>query len=243
MSQFLASVLRCAASTVTTLVTLSYSGALKYHTTDPIRAVVRNCDYKNQKDSVMATLSHFRQIKEEELQFVNKAVSATHGQSRETRLMVPSKQAALSGVAVIGAFSWPETQDTLLVTRMFWHWSLFLSTFALISSAHQRLLRHLPRDEFDDRFDDKKIQLALNLFLQPPLHPKNPHKNPPQLPTRHSSARMIWIWQCPTMLMSYSWVFFLVGYTLHVLKPVIHPLPMESAKMVRYSETLREISA
>lgn len=69
--------LRSAASALSTIFTLSYSGALKYHTTDPIRAVVKNCDYKTQKEKVMEALSQFRALKEEELQFVNKAVRKT----------------------------------------------------------------------------------------------------------------------------------------------------------------------
>lgn len=32
---------------------------------------------------------------------------------------------------------------------------------------------------------------------------------------------MIWVWQCPTMLMSIAWMFFLVGYEIYVLTPLI----------------------
>lgn len=119
---------------------------------------------------------------------------------------------------------------------MLWHWSLILSTFALISSAHQRLLRHLPTDRFQENFDEEKIQLALNLFLSPPVRLKETEGNSPKRFRRQSSSRMIWIWQCPTMLMSYSWVLFLVGYALHVLKPVFDPSRTEVSKKVGYNK-------
>jgi len=112
--------------------------------------------------------------------------------------------------------------------KMLWHWSFFMSSFALISSAHQRLLRHLPgKDDLD--YDEDKIMLALNLFLQPPLAPADLSA---KVQPRQISRRMLWVWQCPTMLMSYSWVLFLVGYALHVLTPVFHPSQAEISPKV-----------
>ncbi|KAI6753513.1 hypothetical protein HG531_005682 [Fusarium graminearum] len=87
--------------------------------------------------------------------------------------------ATLSGAAAIGVFSWPTTEKALWATKMLWNWGLFFSLFALTSSAHQRLLRHLP-EKFDQEFDDQQFEVALSLFLKP---------------------------VCPIMLMSYSPVF------------------------------------
>jgi hypothetical protein len=139
---------------------------------------------------------------------------------------------------VIGGFSWPEIENTVWAAKMLWHWSLVLSIFALISSAHQRLLRHLPSDRFQENFDDGKIQLALNLFLSPPAHPKVLDRNSPKHARRRASLRMIWSWQCPTMLMNYSWVLFFVGYGLHVLKPIFEPSQTKISKTVRYRQAL-----
>jgi hypothetical protein len=102
---------------------------------------------------------------------------------------------------------------------MLWHWSFFMSSFALISSAHQRLLRHLPQ-KVDSDFNQEQIKVALTLFLQPPLEPISLGA---KVEERRISRKMLWVWQCPTMLMSYSWVLFLVGYALHVLNPVFDP--------------------
>ena len=91
-----------------------------------------------------------------------------------------------------------------------------MSCFALISSAHQRLLRHLPEirkteEKEQLEYDKEKVPAALNLFLKPASVTTK---------QRAVSMRMLWVWQCPTMLMSYSWVFFLIGYALYILTPV-----------------------
>jgi hypothetical protein len=129
----------------------------------------------------------------------------------------------LSGAAAIGVFSWPTTEDALWATKMLWNWGLFFSLFALISSAHQRLLRYLP-ERFDQEFDDQQFEVALSLFLQPVIGQ--------QRAARKISCRMLWFWQCPMMLMSYSWVFFVNGYALHLLHPVFDTSGAEESEEV-----------
>ncbi|KAK4671616.1 hypothetical protein QC764_0097070 [Podospora pseudoanserina] len=174
----------------------SYSGALRYHTVQPMHCIQRNQNLREDKDGVIAALVRFRKTKSEELRFVQGA-------------------AALSGAAVIGVFSWPSTERTIWVAKMLWNWSLFLSFFALISSAHQRLLRRLPENSSDE-LSDADLAICLCLFLQPPAPPGPGDR----MFHRGISRKMVWFWQCPTMLMSYSWVLFLVGYAIHLLTPV-----------------------
>lgn len=78
-----------------------------------------------------------------------------------------------------------------------------MSTFSLIGSAPTRLLQHLP-DKDDTKYNEQNIQMALNLFLQPPTKPAS---SSGQMRHRQISRRMLWVWQGPAMLMSYSWVF------------------------------------
>ncbi|KAI2620766.1 hypothetical protein GGS26DRAFT_307639 [Hypomontagnella submonticulosa] len=192
------------------ITTMSYSGAYAYHTVNPIEIIKIHQEYDDEtsRSKLIKALVNFRNIKSEELSFVSKA-------------------ATLSGAAVIGVFSWPMTEKTMWAAKMLWNWSLFLSSFSLISSAHQRLLRHLPKSEPEGMaFNDAKLQLALNLFLQPPLDVTNLSVKPA---LRRISSRMLWIWQCPMMLMSYSWVLFLVGYALHLLTPVFDPAQSENS--------------
>ncbi|KAI0169921.1 hypothetical protein GGR52DRAFT_487888 [Hypoxylon sp. FL1284] len=186
------------------ILTSSYSGSYAYHTVNPIENIRKHQEVQGDKSrlELVKALARFRNTKDEELSFVSKA-------------------ATLSGAAVIGVFSWPTAEKTIWAAKLLWNWSLFLSTFSLISSAHQRLLRHLPKSEEDVAvFTDTKLQLALNLFLKPAVDVTDLDVEPPLRPV---SSRMLWIWQCPMMLMSYSWVLFLVGYAVHLLTPVFDP--------------------
>ncbi|KAH8885993.1 hypothetical protein GQ53DRAFT_876283 [Thozetella sp. PMI_491] len=193
------------------LLSFSYSGAYAYHTVNPIDKIKNRQQYYGEirEPELIKALAHFRQNKSDELKFVSAA-------------------ATLSGAAVIGVFSWPTTETTVWAAKMLWNWSLFMSTFSLISSAHQRLLRHLPEKD-NLEYNGDKIRLALNLFLQPPVKPANLDT---KMQPRRISKRMLWFWQCPMMLMHYSWVFFLVGYALHVLTPVFDPSQAETSSKV-----------
>ncbi|KAF2469611.1 uncharacterized protein BDR25DRAFT_304343 [Lindgomyces ingoldianus] len=165
------------------LLTASYLGAYRYYTLEPIEKIEH---YQEEilRGKLIKALADFRHIKDEELSFVAKA-------------------AALSAAAVIGVFSWPTTEKTVWAAKMLWNWSFFMSTFSLVGSAPTRLLRHLP-DEDGTEYNEHKIQMALNLFLQSQAQrPSSSGK----MERRQISRRMLWVWQCPAMLMSYSWVF------------------------------------
>ncbi|CAG1973120.1 unnamed protein product [Fusarium graminearum] len=186
------------------LLTFTYAGAYRHHTRLPIEAIAENQDYGQNKNETIVSLVQFRRLKTEELRFVQGG-------------------ATLSGAAAIGVFSWPTTEKALWATKMLWNWGLFFSLFALISSAHQRLLRHLP-EKFDQEFDDQQFEVALSLFLKPVVGQ--------QRSAREVSCRMLWFWQCPIMLMSYSWVFFVNGYALHLLSPVFDTSGAETSEEV-----------
>lgn len=58
-------------SILQSLLTVSYLGAYRYYTLEPIKKIQN----ANSRDKLMKGLIHFRQIKNEELSFVTKAVS------------------------------------------------------------------------------------------------------------------------------------------------------------------------
>ncbi|TLD13524.1 uncharacterized protein PgNI_04889 [Pyricularia grisea] len=202
---------RFVASGALKVLTISYSGPYAYHTVDPIERVAElNNATPRDDNQLIKALAHFRYLKNQELEFVGKA-------------------AALSAAAVVGVFSWPTAEKTIWVAKMLWNWSFFTSCFALISSAQQRLLRRLPGPEDDDLvFPDEQVQIALNLLLQPVVRPPGGGKEK----GRRVSRRMLYIWQNPTMLMSYSWVMFIAGYALHILTPVFDPSQGEVSSTV-----------
>lgn len=60
------------AGTILSVLTVSYSGAYAYHTVNPIEAIR---EYQHDTQNLIEALAHFRQIKNEELIFVQRAVS------------------------------------------------------------------------------------------------------------------------------------------------------------------------
>ena len=51
--------------------------------------------------------------------------------------------------------------------------------------------------------------------------------------THKPNLMMVYVWQCPVMLMSWSWVFFYAGFILHILTPVIPPKEKKHEVQVR----------
>ncbi|KAF2650658.1 hypothetical protein K491DRAFT_608412 [Lophiostoma macrostomum CBS 122681] len=178
----------------------SYLGAYRYYTLEPIKKIERDQE-EIVGGQLINALVEFRRLKEEELSFIAKA-------------------ATLSAAAVIGIFSWPSTEHTIWVAKMLWNWSFFMSTFSMIGSAPTRLLQHLPEKDNNEKYDERTVKIALNLFLRPV---DKSARAGGKMKARKISRSMLWVWQCPAMLMSYSWVLFLIGYALHVLSPVFSP--------------------
>ena len=133
----------------------------------------------------------------------------------------------MSAAAVIGVFSWPSAEKSFWLAKMFWHWSLIASFFSLISSAQQRLLRELPQQAPGAVVDDDRMQNLVQASLQLVLSSDPTHKKDAQPP----SLQMIWVWQSPTMLMSYAWMLFFLGYALHILTPVFEELQGDWSRM------------
>ena len=117
---------------------------------------------------------------------------------------------------------------------MFWNISLWCSTTSLISSALERLLERLPQSQSHaEALNDEEIQQLLGLILRPLASTDITTAEVSDIEMQTSTyteTRMhyeihhalAWVWQCPTMLMSFAWVFFLIGYELYVLTPLVH---------------------
>ncbi|KAK8108514.1 A-pheromone receptor PreA [Apiospora sp. TS-2023a] len=170
-------------------------------------------EYQNDVDKVRTLLVQFRGIKQQELTFVEKA-------------------ALLSAAAVIGIFSWPDTATSFWLCPTLWYSSLFLSIFALISPSQLRLLEQLPQTTGDaGALNHEEIRrLMLTVVREDRTTERRLEEG--NAPTSFKTDPVLtWIWQSPMMLMSYSWVLFLVGYLCYVLTPLI-PGSQESMKPV-----------
>jgi len=86
-----------------------------------------------------------------------------------------------------------------------------------VSSAQDRLLELLPAEKIKD-MDKNQLQKLLRLLLRPA---STAQCEPGVNSLLEPGPKMFWVWQTPLMLMSLSWVAFLVGYELCILTPCI----------------------
>jgi hypothetical protein len=129
-------------------------------------------------------------------------------------------KSTLAAAGTIGIFSWPSVTNSFWIAQALWYISLILSIWALILSAQQHtLLETLPSP-----LSEKNLQQTLNMIL---------HRR-----RAGTEARVDWnvvyINQNPTMLMSYSWVFFMIALTLYVSGPLIDRDPWGDQSKVRH---------
>ena len=93
-----------------------------------------------------------------------------------------------------------------------WHCSLWLSITALINSTQLRMLGLLPDSVAEaDRWTDEELRGRLKVVLRSRQSGDEMEK----------SVWLLWTWQSPLMLMSWAWVCFIVGYTAHLVEPLV----------------------
>lgn len=103
------------------------------------------------------------------------------------------------------------------------YFSLLLSLWSLITGAQQKSVIHAVPIAHRDPAQNRQ---TANFILRRP-------------PTRRGSRRtfaelnMLYVWQCPLMLMSYGWAFLLLGITMHVCSPLIERSGPDPRKVIR----------
>jgi hypothetical protein len=70
--------------------------------------------------------------------------------------------------------------------------------------------------------DEERLKQFLRFFLRPrrKLHKRDTEEGRNQSPLV-PDWKLAWVWQTPMMLMSYSWVFFVLGYFMYFLTPLL----------------------
>lgn len=130
----------------------------------------------------------------------------------------------MSAAAAIGTFSWPSATSAYWLSELFWYAGLWFSIFALVSFSQQRMIDQIPKGQLKDlpETDDKALCRALlRLFLRPQGDQSDLEKG------RHTTQHLVFdwklafLWQYPMMMMSYSWVCFLLGYAIYLLSPLL----------------------
>lgn len=142
----------------------------------------------------------------------------------------------MSAAAVIGIFSWDGAGQSHWLARLFWHCSLWLSLFSLMSSAQYRVIEQLPEDQHS-AISNARLQLLLRIVVTRHKHdPKPDVENADQGgSSRVQQDRcMIYFWQSTTMLMSFSWTLFLAGYAVYLGTPVLRGNVWTTEQTVSY---------
>lgn len=115
--------------------------------------------------------------------------------------------------AVIGGFSWNTIRDAYWLASAFWYISLVLSILGIMLSAQQvtvlQVLGRLPIQPGHDSHVRRFLPLIMTETQPPLLELKSLHVQD-TLGIWKPRWKMIFIWQCPTMFMSYSVCFFLL---------------------------------
>ncbi|KAL2065704.1 hypothetical protein VTL71DRAFT_3374 [Oculimacula yallundae] len=206
------------------ILTWPYHYTFLNYTKEPIVRIVRSSSKLNDPE-YNANVAAFVAGKRHELRFLKTA-------------------ATLSAAATVGTLSWPSIAFAPWPALALWYCSLLLAIFALITSnQHSALLDSAigttisisrqetgsgPMSELG-----KNKTFSLPSFLNPEANLPIMGTPAPEIELAHtiglasigksrwSLIKSVYIWQCPLMLMSWSWVTFLVAETLHVARPLL----------------------
>jgi hypothetical protein len=103
--------------------------------------------------------------------------------------------------------------------------SLWFSIFALVSFSQQRMLNCMHNTNTKDnleRLDEENLRHLLRFFLRPERRTSKTDVEKGQLRSCFfPDWTVAWVWQAPMMLMSFSWMTFLLGYGLYFLTPFL----------------------
>ena len=145
---------------------------------------------------------------------------------------------ALAG-AVIGSFSWVNIPSPFWLSPALWYCSLFLTMLGILLSAQQITVLEIIGDPsaMPSKIQQQRCVAALMQLISKPskgVSGKRESVRQARLPAsqrgklpklnleeRDVSWKMVFMWQCPIMFMSYSVCLYLLGLTLYVCSPLI----------------------
>lgn len=201
------------------MATWPYYWTFRNYTLDPIKRIRDAAsDPTLQAQKVVTFLVGKRQ----ELKFVNTA-------------------STISAAATVGALSWSSINDTPWPALALWYCSLSLAIFALITSnQHSALMDSSlgpPSSNMTNvapNFGPGTIMVVFttnspdgnSASIRLSGQPSNDFEKQvtADFALFHSSdwhtKHLVYIWQCPLMLMSWSWVTYLIAQTLHIARPL-----------------------
>lgn len=149
-------------------------------------------------------------------------------------------QSAILAAATIGSFSWSAIVDAYWLASAFWYSSLILSICGILLAAQQiavlQLLGKPPTQTYSGFPEKADVRRFLPLMLS---EVRARGSRTDSVCDSNSVGewkprwKMVFVWQCPIMFLSYSVCLFLAGLTLFVCTPLIKGDAWNSASDVR----------
>jgi hypothetical protein len=142
-------------------------------------------------------------------------------------------QSTLAAIADLSVFSWTDIGNTYWLAAAFFYFSLSLSLWAVVLSAQQKSVTRTLEVKADD--DAQRLWLKVQVILRIPENVQS------RKGSRQTFAEwnMLYVWQCPLMMMSYGWATLLLGLTLQVCSPLITYSGHEKRKVSQISNRHR----
>lgn len=193
--------------------TFSYHTRLQTATILPIKAIARS---SNDPEKLKAAFGYFKWRKQSDLQFARAAVRFQFSLYLPVLIL---SQSTLSAIAAVGVFSWQGADTAFWVAKVFWYWGLIFSFFSLISSTIDQMLAWIPGAGNTNVCHDDRLAVMPLLSVPSTIRPTGGSVFSAE--EYEPSWWMAYVWQCPTMLMNWSWVMFFAGFILYILTPVI----------------------
>lgn len=207
------------------------------------------CEKQDDLKTTIKLLCLFKSRKHEEITFIRVAVSISSEFTK--RHLLTKNKSTLSAAASIGSLSWPDITTSLWAAKYFLVISLYMSIFALVSTAALRQLDYFPNTT-TAQFSEREVHAMLSLLMN---FPKEVNSRVQQTtgakpdtdceavaskwcrlrgtPSRYKQ----YFWQISMMLMSGSWLTYLLGVTLYVLTPVTRIESWSADSVVGYTQS------
>jgi hypothetical protein len=132
-------------------------------------------------------------------------------------------------------FSWPQVTSAYWLARALWYSSLLLAISAAITSAqHTSIIDSMAPTSPERPLDIAELHYMRKVILRFSDEAASDIERNEFGETKPGfRARvMLYIWQCPMMLMAYSWVTFGLALTLFICTPFITHQPWGDGKKV-----------
>lgn len=231
----------------------------QFNTYQPIILIAAYTSSPGKLHKVLYHLDRWRTRKLSELQFISIGVSHLYPSERSPSRNLKREsssvdtlsllQSAILAAATIGSFSWSAIVDAYWLASAFWYSSLILSILGILLAAQQvavlQLLGKPPTRVHGGCSEKAGVRRFLPLILTE-VRPRGSRTDAvcdsDSVGEWRPRWKMVFIWQCPTMFLSYSVCFFLAGLTLFVCTPLIRGDKWNTASDVSFSRIVGAIS-